>query len=456
VLTWGSPAFLAVGALSALVPLLLHLIRRRPPNRAALPTTRFLTDDPRTAIRVSRPTDLVLLALRVLLFLLAGAAFARPLWVPAPSGTREIVLLDRATSAVAPVGWRRGVEEARRALLAPDGSARGELILFDTVATRIPTARITTALFDSLAGSASSSAEVSYAAALGAVPSTVRDLRGADSIRVTLLSALRWAGWRDGLGELRPAAWQGSLVVRDLGIASAPAAPADSARRSVSVVGGGRFVALALSSAGWALEDEATGAIVQLAPLDGAAALALRQRVNAGATLVADAGGAGTATFLPVNTPLGPETDDAGEVWFSPELRLGGAQRRVELRPRPGATVLAAWDDGRPAAVTARVGRGCVVVIGTKLEEGALPLSPAFPLAMDRLARGCDAESDARSPLVPLDRGAREILRGSGPTTLAASNLATGGGTPLGRWLLGAALLVALVETFLAYRRSSS
>jgi len=454
VLTWGSPAFLVAGALAAQVPLLLHLIRRRPPNRSALPTTRFLADDPRTAIRASRPTDLLLLALRVLLLLLAGAAFARPLWLPAPHGTREIVLLDRGTSAVSPAGWRRGVEEARRALLAPDGSARGELILFDTTAARVPAARITAALFDSLASSASPSAEASYAAALAAVPTTVRDLRGADSIRVTLLSALRWGGWRDGIGELRPAAWRGSLLVRDLGIASAPPAPADSIRRPVAVVGGGRFVPLALSAAGWVLDDAPTGVLFQLAPLDGAEEAAVRQRVNGGATLVVDAGGVGSATFLPVDGPIGPATEDAGEVWFSPELRLGGAERRVALRPRPGATVLAAWDDGRPAAVTARVGRGCVVVFGTKLEDGALPLSPAFPLATDRLARGCDA--NARSPLAPLDRGAREILRGTGPATLAASGLATGGGTPLGRWLLGAALLVALAETFFAYRRRPS
>ncbi|HYW08373.1 MAG TPA: BatA domain-containing protein, partial [Longimicrobium sp.] len=446
-LTWGSPAFLAAGALAALVPLLLHLIRRRPPNRAALPTTRFLTDDPRTSIRASRPTDLLLLALRVLFLLLAGAAFARPLWVPAPRGTREIVLLDRGTSVANPAGWRRGVEAARRALLAPDGSTRGELILFDTTATRVPTARITAALFDSLASSASPSAEVNYAAALRAVPPTVRELRGADSIRITLLSALRWGGWRDGIGALRPVAWPGTLVVRDLGIASAPSAPADSARRSVAVVGGGRFAGLALSAAGWVLEDIPTGVIFQLAPLDGAGAAAVRQRVNAGATLVVDPSGAGAATFLPVDGPIARATDDAGEVWFSPELRLAGAARRVALRPRPGATVLAAWDDGRPAAVAARVGRGCVVVFGTKLEEGALPLSPAFPLAMDRLARGCDPEGDARSPLVPLDRGAREILRGSGPATLAASSMAAGSGTPLGRWLLGAALLVALAET---------
>ena len=71
-LTLAVPAFLVAGALAMLVPLALHLIRRRPPLRAPLPTARFLVEDPRNAVRVSRPTDLPLLALRMLLLLLLG------------------------------------------------------------------------------------------------------------------------------------------------------------------------------------------------------------------------------------------------------------------------------------------------------------------------------------------------------------------------------------------------
>jgi hypothetical protein len=42
-LTLGAPLFLLAGALAALVPLALHLIRRRPPSRSPLPTARFLS-----------------------------------------------------------------------------------------------------------------------------------------------------------------------------------------------------------------------------------------------------------------------------------------------------------------------------------------------------------------------------------------------------------------------------
>src|SRR3712207_53890 len=119
-LTLGIPAFLVAGALAMLVPLALHLIRRRPPMRAPLPTARFLVEDPRNAVRVSRPTDLPLLALRMLLLLLLGFALARPAWLPTPEGTSTVVLLDRG-AAMQGDGWRAAVGEARRSLLDPAG-----------------------------------------------------------------------------------------------------------------------------------------------------------------------------------------------------------------------------------------------------------------------------------------------------------------------------------------------
>ncbi|HET7461305.1 MAG TPA: BatA domain-containing protein, partial [Longimicrobium sp.] len=191
-LTFGTPAFLLAGALAALVPLALHLIRRRPPARAPLPTERFLTPDPRTSVRVSRPTDPLLLALRMLLLALAGAAFARPAWVPRARGTSEIVLVDRGAAMAS--GWARAVAAARGRLLGPDGRARGELVLFDTAALRVPRRRVTPALFDSLVSAPPSAGTIRYAAALRAIPGAARELRGADSVRVAMITRPRWGG----------------------------------------------------------------------------------------------------------------------------------------------------------------------------------------------------------------------------------------------------------------------
>ncbi|HEX8211047.1 MAG TPA: BatA domain-containing protein [Longimicrobium sp.] len=462
-LTIGAPLFLLAGALAALVPLALHLIRRRPPTRSPLPTARFLTEDARSSIRVSRPTDRLLMALRMLLLLLAGAAFARPSWVPAPRGTREVVLLDRSAAMRQADTWRRAVEQARRTLLAPDGSARGDLVLFDTSAVHLPQRRLTAATFDSLAAAGPSAHPASYAAALRAIDPAARTVRGADSVRVTVLSALRWGGWRPGMAALRQAAWPGAIRLPLVALPSPPdtAAPSEpEPRRSAVVIasgGAGRFVIPALEATGWT-----TRAVDRPSSLPADARLIvvtrpagdLRAVAEAGATVVVDAGGAGSPMpgWLPVQGTAARLQSDAGDVWFGPDLRLPGATTRADIRPKRGATVLAAWDDGRPAVVAARLGKGCIVFAGTRLEDGGLPLSPAFPRALERMARACNLERTGDA-MLPLDAGARAILGGRGAAVVNAAAGGGAGSVSLGRWLMAAALLIALAETFFAYSR---
>ena len=113
-LEFARPAFLVAGALAALVPPVLHLIARRPPERAPLPTARFLRPDARTRVRVQRrPTDLLLLLLRSAFLLLLGAALAGPSWVPARAGTLEVVLLDRGADVM--LARRAGADDHGRA-----------------------------------------------------------------------------------------------------------------------------------------------------------------------------------------------------------------------------------------------------------------------------------------------------------------------------------------------------
>ncbi|HEX8696560.1 MAG TPA: BatA domain-containing protein [Longimicrobium sp.] len=468
-LTFAVPAFLLAGALAALVPLALHLIRRRPPSRAPLPTARFLSEDPRTSVRLSRPTDLPLLALRMLLLVLAGAAFARPRWVPAPEGTSEVVLLDRGAAMAAGDGWRRAVDLARRSLLGPEGEARGELVLFDTAATRIPRRRITPALFDSLAAARPTAREVRYAAAVRAILPAARELRGADSVRVTLLSRPRWGAWSDGLAPLRRAAWAGGIAMPELGAAPAPSdsarAPGDAKR--ALVIGSpraGGYVSAALAATGWAVDRvsaldglpaRAADLYVVLAPTATAAAAALEERGRAGATVLV--AGPGATQALARALPWAGVTREGapgGGLWIADDLPLLEGSAAATGAPKPGASVVAAWDDGRPAAAAARLGRGCVVFAATDLEGGRMPLSAAYPRALDRLARGCESSSAASvDGDAPLDAGARAVLRGTGTAVVAANAIpGSGGGVPLGRWILAAALLVAAIETLIAYR----
>jgi hypothetical protein len=468
VLTLAAPAFLLAGALAMLVPLALHLIRRRPPGRAPLPTARFLVEDPRKAVRVSRPTDLPLLVLRMLLLLLLGFGLARPAWLPAPEGTSTVVLLDHG-AAMRDAGWSAAVGEARRSLLDADGVARGELVLFDTAAVRVPRARVTAALFDSLLAAQPLAVTADYAAALRAIPGAARELRGADSVRVRMISALADAGWSAGLAPLRRAAWPGALDLARVQLARTPADSAAPAANLTSVTlaaPGGGFVATALAAVGMegprvspsgAFPAPASVYVLLNAP-SASAASQLLERARAGATLVVTPGAVAEPlrAALPWRGGFGL-VRGGGAMWFDAETELAGAAGRVQAGgPAEGARTVAAWDDGRPAATAKRLGSGCVVFVGTELEGGELPFQAAYPAALARLARGCEATggtADAR----PLDPGALAILRGRGPAAVPASAVgAAGAGVGLGRWALAAALLVALIETLLAYRRRTA
>jgi hypothetical protein len=469
VITFGTPAFLLAGALAALVPLAVHLIRRRPAARAPLPTERFLTADPRTSVRVSRPTDLLLLALRMLLLLLAGAAFARPAWLPGARGTSEIVLLDRGAAMVSGDGWRQAVAAARQRLLGADGVARGELVLFDTAAVRVPRRRVAPALFDSLAAAPPAASSIRYAAALRAIPGAARDLRGADSVRVTLVTRPRWGGWSDGIAPLRRAAWPGAIDVVALPDAAAVDSSAiDPAEAKPAILladprdRATAYPVAALEAVGWSVDVIAPGQrvpphgarlIVVAAPVPREVAREIVARAARGATLLVDAAAIGSlAVVLPWTEPARADSA-AGAIWLDGGVHLSGAARRVVGGPRRGAKVIAAWDDGLPAAVARRTGAGCVVFVATELARGEMVLDAAYPRALGRLARGCESPVNVGDD-APLDAGARAVLSGGGPRTVAAGVVGgPGGGRALGWWVMAAALLVAAAETFLAYGR---
>jgi hypothetical protein len=415
-------------------------------------------------VRIGRPTDLFLLALRVLFLLLLGAALARPSWRPLPRGVTEVVLLDRsAASAGEP--WVRAVDVARRVLVAPDGTARGELVLFDTAAERISRLRLTGAMFDSLAAGGAGGATSDLTAAFRALPSAAADLRGADSIRVRLVSTLPAAAWTPGVARLRRAAWPGAVEVDDVGPPadeSLHEAPRSAGARVIAAGDDGAYVRAALGAMGHdvsiarpdgAVDD--AGVFVTLAPV--ARVEYLLDRASDGATLIVTA--AAAASFrdaLPWRGGDGAPEAAAGALRFSADVRPEGARSRAPGGPAPDARVIAAWEDGRAAVAAREHGSGCIVFVATDLEEGTLPLSAHYPLAMGRLATACDSPPAAPAGL-RLDAGALALLRGEGlPAAIPAAEVAgerAAGGIALGRWLLALALSLALLETFVAHRR---
>lgn len=470
-LQFANPLFLLAGAVAAGIPFLLHLIARRPSERRALPTLRFLRADPRATIRLNRPTDRLLLLLRMLLLLLLGAGFARPSWVPEGEGTAEIVLLDRSRGMTD--AWIPAVATARRLLLLdPEGRSRGALVLFDTVATLVPAERVTGEFFDSLLSAGPGAALTDYAVALRALPPVACALTGADSARATLLSSLRWEGWSPGLAGVRRAAWPGALRLVGLPPARIETpVSVDSVdvpiRRATVVadVGRGRYTRAALEAIGWNVRiqpperatTDPSDAYVVLSPMQRPAALRLLQRADSGAAVVISADAAPSFGMTPGNaaTENLSAARSGGALVFAGGPTVPGAADRIAVSADTGR-LLAAWEDGRAASVATPRGEGCLVRVGTSLEGGTLPLSAAFPAAIERLLSGC--APNASAPVAndaPLPAGARQVLRGAGrPEIISLATVAdTNRGMPLHRWIFVAALGVALLETGLAFRR---
>src|SRR3954469_8822406 len=168
-MTFLAPWAFAIGVLGALGVVVFHLVARTRPAAYVLPTARFIPDQRSLVSRVaSRPRDLLLLLLRVLLLLVASAAFARPVLTPSRGTIGHVVLIDhsRAVGSVAD-------ELAKARTLVPAGE-HSVAIVFDTMPVVIAGAA-----WDSIAKLGRSEAGGSLTAALVAARRAGVELGGA-------------------------------------------------------------------------------------------------------------------------------------------------------------------------------------------------------------------------------------------------------------------------------------
>lgn len=219
-MTFLAPFMLVVGGLAATAAIALHLLTTRRPPSAVLPTARFVPVCEARAVSRSRtPTDLVVLAGRVLAVLLLGAAFAGPvLDAPGPP-VRSVVMLD-VSASVADVA-------AAARLAATRVTEGGAVVLFDTSAREMTTDEVTEAVAAARATSAAGpsfatrhyrapaprAAQGILSAALVAATRAARRVsRGADSVRLVLVSPLAEQEF-DAATEALRAEWPGGIDV---------------------------------------------------------------------------------------------------------------------------------------------------------------------------------------------------------------------------------------------------
>jgi hypothetical protein len=396
-LTFLVPGFLYAAGAVALGVVALHFLVTQQPRTDVLPTVRFFPDVlARSTSLAIRPSDFLLLAVRVLAILLIGAAFAQPLFSPTHHTVARLVAVDVSGS----VGDHAKLADSARAYIA-DVAA---VVLFDSAAHDVSRQ----AAADSLrAFAARSSTRVSLAAPGRLSPALIALLRAAarvrdeaDSLELVVISPL--------VGEEGDAA---TLAIRSL----------------------------------WP---------GHLLPVRVAAATSAAQQPANDRRVALEWADSGTSTLWVPRSSV----DTIGGVRAGDNVLVYPFARRWRLKEGAATSsttsrVYARWMDGEPAALERLSAGGCVRSIAFTLPDvGDAALRPEFM----RFVQGLSAPCGTRRDLALLST---EFMKAfEGPSRLAPARsiqprvIKT---TPLVPWLLAAAILLLLAE-LLVRRRSVS
>src|SRR5215831_11595581 len=114
-LSFLSPLFL-VGAATAAVPVILHLLKREPEARVQFAAVKLLKKAPVEHTQRRHLRELILLALRIAALVLLALAFARPFFASGAAAASTgvvVVALDTSFSMSAPGRFERAKQLAK-------------------------------------------------------------------------------------------------------------------------------------------------------------------------------------------------------------------------------------------------------------------------------------------------------------------------------------------------------
>ncbi|MEO7455499.1 MAG: BatA domain-containing protein [Gemmatimonadaceae bacterium] len=407
-MTFLAPWALAIGALGAVGMVLLHLVALQRPAAYVLPTTRFIPDQRTLVSRAAtRPRDLLLLALRVLVLLAAAAAFARPVVTPSRGAVARVVLLDRSRAVADPA------DAARRAQALVRDGAPFALVTFDSSATVQPAPA-----WDTLSAATHSTATGSLSAALVAGRRAAVSLaQRADSVELVVVSPVM-SGEIDGATAQLRALWPGVIHLE-------------------------RVAARTDTATSWQLER----AIPLDDPLGPAMSPSRAQRGRAMTRLVRGAPSPADSAFARaggtvVRWDTTSARSDAEGLALGDDVIVASV---VRMALPVGVRTRARWADGTPAAIETPFGAGCMRQVGVGIPQaGDLPLRPGF----QRIVRGFLQPCGVVAATQVADSATIRALVGTTTAKASADVLRAGSelSSPLARWLLALALLLALLE----------
>ena len=426
-MTFLAPWVFMAGVAAAMAVVALHLLTTRRPPAMRLPTARFVpVAEARAVARASRPTDLLLLALRALAVLLIGAAFARPVREAAGPSVRTVVMVERSRA----VG-SDSVAMARAWEMVGEG---GAVVEFGAVARELP--------LDSLDARDAGLATVGSLSAglIAARRAAERIAPGADSLRLVLVSPLV-AGSVDAATPALRASWPGRMEIVRMAVAE------DTARGTPA-----RLVT--------PLDDDPLApALDRLGALRGAHDV----RVVRGAVSAADSAWTQErgrvllvwpARFDEPVAAIGviafPQGAGAAATVVAPFARLALPQGVAAAANAASTRILARWNDGVPAVQQTPLGAGCIRHVGIGIPlAGDITLRAPFARLLDVLTEPCDGRIGAA--LVLTDSSA-EWLEGGSASPLASARViaaaaqGAGSASRLPAVLLAIALSLLLAE----------
>ena len=415
-MTFLVPAFFYASLAVASGITALHFIVTRQPRAGILPTARFVPDMPATATaRATRPSDIPLLLLRLLLVLAAGAGLAKPVIKPSRDATARVILADVSRSVGDISAIRAAVDSAWR-----EGDI---LIAFDSSTKRVERS-------DSLSRS---NAQGNLSAALIAAMRAGSSLRErADSIGLVVISPLA-AEVVDAATIPARALWPGAA---EAVVAGRPVgAPRDSVGRVT----------------------------LRASPGDAFAMLASRIVTTSAVTVVRDGRRDIASTDALVDWPASARprgavartaTDTIGGLAADDAVVVSAFVRRWTFTPDSigNGTVVARWIDGEPAAVEWPGEQGCVRSVAVPVSQvGDFIIRDDVTALASRLTSSC---IQSRS-FVPATESMLSTLKGSGGL-IPREVFPPRGDTrsAIAPWLLGLALALAIVELFVRRRRA--
>jgi len=440
-MTFLAPGFLFASLAVAAGIVALHFIVTRQPRAALLPTARFVPDTPATTVaRARRPSELLLMFLRVLLVIAAGAGMAKPVLTPRRGAQARVILVDVSRSARDTIAIRDSVHAIYRngdAVVVFDSSARvvtGDISAgIDSLRPTIRRGNLSAALIAALRAGSSLRERADSLELVLVSPFAKEELDAAtDSIRKL------WPG-RARLVRARQPAVDSARVTRKLGIT----ADVNDPLRVTVMLAGQRITGNGQRAAGNG-QRETGNALINRGP--GFSSQAASRSGEAGALIE------WPASTRPRFAVPRAVKDTVGGVMAGESGVVAAFERAWSYPPDSlrGGEVVARWVDGEPAAIEKPDGPGCVRSVAIPVTPvGDLVIRTEFVRFVASLSRPCAQTTS----LIPADPAAVAKLEGNGGLAPRESfQPATDARSDLAPWLFALALTAAIAELLVRRR----